>query len=629
MESSLSLEGRIEYSKALKLGQKDYTARTSKNQRGNLPALDELTSQGRVMAFMKQPQREISLSRVIGTYTAARSNSFAGNFMPLHPENSEFASKWISLCVIHMKEGLRDPVQVYEYLWNYYVIEGNKRVSILKYFNSPSVRADITRVVPQLDDSDPDIAVYYAYLKYDKTGHFKNIRLSSQEKYTQLSELETAYLAANPLPPDTNFNAMYLQFEAAWQAVKSPLILGDAFLEYLKIYGLPAETTISQMKEQLTALLPQMELTSRPPLEPTLVLTPRDKPAPGLISRLFGSRREAKVVFAYPPGRTQDNWIGAHERGRQAMQANLGEQVQSTCLDGLTSRNIYERLSKEALGTNLLLITASELALPSLRFSLEHPDCVTLVYSRIREDYRLSTYYGRYYEAMFLCGMAAGMATEAMRVAYITPKIEYRRHTADINAFALGVKAIRNDAEVLLVWKDVLPEQPATCARGLLAAAQLGADVAYTPTFPGIKGFTLPTDVFSLVARIDREGRPTAYLAAPQWDWGRYYTEIVSSYLNGSLDILKVIDRGDPSVTGLWWGLGTGILRFLSHESLGTASNQMLHFLRTCIARGSFNPFHGPVYDQQHRLQIPEAGAPKPYDILNMEWLCHFIQVIE
>ena len=39
-------------------------------------------------------------------------------------------------------------IKVYEYMNKYYVIEGNKRVSVLKYFNSPTIAAEVTRKVP-------------------------------------------------------------------------------------------------------------------------------------------------------------------------------------------------------------------------------------------------------------------------------------------------------------------------------------------------------------------------------------------------------------------------------------------------------------------------------------------------
>ncbi|HPY95276.1 MAG TPA: hypothetical protein PLR12_07590, partial [Clostridia bacterium] len=99
-------------------------------------------------------------------------------------------------------------------------------------------------------------------------------------------------------------------------------------------------------------------------------------------------------------------------------------------------------------------------------------------------------------------------------------------------------------------------------------------------------------------------------------------------YLNGSLDILKIIDRGDPSVTGLWWGLGAGALRFLVSDSLGVNNAQLLHYMRTSIARDSFNPFYGPIRDQDGVLRVPDHVSLRPYELLNMEWLCDCIRVV-
>ena len=241
----------------------------------------------------------------------------------------------------------------------------------------------------------------------------------------------------------------------------------------------------------------------------------------------------------------------------------------------------------------------------------------------------MSTYYGRYYEPMFLCGAAAGMATRTGRVAYITPRIEYKRHTADINAFGLGVKSVRPEAQVYLVWRDVVPDAPETCVLGLKTAAALGADVVYTPLAKGLMKAQGPEHVFSLVGRLNERGELDSYLAAPQWDWGRYYTEIVRSYLSGSLDILRIIDRGEPAVAGLWWGIGAGVLRFRLNKSLDATGSNLLHFLRGAIGNGQFNPFYGPIRDKDGMLQVRQNNSLRPYEILEMEWLCDFIQVID
>lgn len=61
--------------------------------------------------------------------------------MPLIPANSEFGLKWRSLCEYHLGEsGIRDPVLCFEFLGRFYVQEGNKRVSVLKYFGAATIQ---------------------------------------------------------------------------------------------------------------------------------------------------------------------------------------------------------------------------------------------------------------------------------------------------------------------------------------------------------------------------------------------------------------------------------------------------------------------------------------------------------
>ncbi|MGI6688460.1 MAG: hypothetical protein ACOX6Y_08980 [Christensenellales bacterium] len=42
------------------------------------------------------------------------------------------------------------------------------------------------------------------------------------------------------------------------------LPMGDAFLEYLRVYGLPINVTMSQVAERISALKPQLDLISQP-----------------------------------------------------------------------------------------------------------------------------------------------------------------------------------------------------------------------------------------------------------------------------------------------------------------------------------------------------------------------------
>ncbi len=95
---------------------------------------------------------ELPLDRIIGNKEQARNNAFANNFMPLFEETTEFAVKWSNLYDSFMQEGIRDAIIVYEYMNNYYVQEGNKRV-----LNHPSGTRKINgfeRYLLEIDENE-------------------------------------------------------------------------------------------------------------------------------------------------------------------------------------------------------------------------------------------------------------------------------------------------------------------------------------------------------------------------------------------------------------------------------------------------------------------------------------------
>ena len=622
-------KGYEEYDRARKRGLKEFSSRRAHGESGLIAVLNSKREENGVLAVVAQPMRAISLNRIVGTYQASRANSFAANFMPLLSADTEFATKWINLCDAHLESGIREPIRVYEYLWKYYVAEGNKRVSVLKYFEASSFEADILRLIPQWDENDPDIERYYTFLAYSKKGVFSDIELSESRKYERLYRIEQRLIAElDPALDQPDYNGLYTRFESAYLSSNCTISLGDAFLEYLHIYGFPVGILPDELTARILTLKPQLDILEHPPA-PRLVLEEEAEAAePSLFARLLPVHRNPKVVFAFSGERAQNNWLGAHEQGRLAMQAELGEKVDSRVLDLPEREEAYDLLCHEAGDAGLLFVTTPSLMNPVLRFALEHPNCLTLVYSRMQHHYRLHTYFGRYHEAVFLCGVAAGQHTKSGIVAYVTPHLSYARFTSDVNAFAIGVRTVRPDARVLMVTRGVDPKDTATCELGVKAAAEQGADIVLTPHYPALSLPELPYTVFSALIAIDPAGTPVRYLAAPDWNWERFYTAIVKSYLNGSLSTLIGIDQNESPITSFWWGLGGGVVDVrLGSWSCGTPNN-LIRYLRGSIARNLYNPFHGPVVDNEGITRVPAHSDPAPADIIKMRYLVEGIEII-
>ena len=130
------------YQAAKKLALKAARSAVSNGKYPYLPALDEFVTRDAICGEEPLGVIDIPLSKVAGTRTSGRKNSFANNFMPLLEEGTEFSFKWSNLYDAQMEEGIRDPILAYEYMMRYYVQEGNKRVSVLKFVEAASISAN-------------------------------------------------------------------------------------------------------------------------------------------------------------------------------------------------------------------------------------------------------------------------------------------------------------------------------------------------------------------------------------------------------------------------------------------------------------------------------------------------------
>lgn len=141
------------YRQARKRGEQGRRRAISQSEYPYLTDLDSLVAQLPLGQRENVGLRDIPLEMVVGTVTKGRQSAFSCNFMPLLPFGTEFARKWSNLYDIQVTEGYRDPIIVTEFMHRFYVQEGNKRVSVLKFLDAPTVSAKVTRLYPGKWDS--------------------------------------------------------------------------------------------------------------------------------------------------------------------------------------------------------------------------------------------------------------------------------------------------------------------------------------------------------------------------------------------------------------------------------------------------------------------------------------------
>lgn len=226
-----------QYQKALKKAKKKYFKDKLNKVNPYLEALDEKIDIYK-HEQVKLGQIEVPVSLIVGTLTSLRKTSFSSDFMPLLKASSEFAGKWKSVCRYHLSDtGITDSPIAYEYLGKFYIGEGNKRVSVLKYYGAIYIPCEVIRVLPIQDDS-LTYKIYYEFLDYYKNSKVYSIqfkRLGYYDKLLRLLQLEKDYVWQR----NDRYKVVGLYERIVSLLVKKKLevVYADAFLVLLEIYG--------------------------------------------------------------------------------------------------------------------------------------------------------------------------------------------------------------------------------------------------------------------------------------------------------------------------------------------------------------------------------------------------------
>jgi hypothetical protein len=89
--------------------------------------------------------------------------------------------------VSHVEEGIREPIKAYEYMNKFYVEEGNKRVSVMKYFDVVSIPGNVIRIIPQRTE-DKENKIYYEFLEFYNLSKINYIYFSEEGSFAKLQK---------------------------------------------------------------------------------------------------------------------------------------------------------------------------------------------------------------------------------------------------------------------------------------------------------------------------------------------------------------------------------------------------------------------------------------------------------
>jgi basic membrane protein A len=318
-----------------------------------------------------------------------------------------------------------------------------------------------------------------------------------------------------------------------------------------------------------------------------------------------------KVGFIYigPPG--DHGWTFQHDEGRKYLEENV-DGVETIAIDSVPEANAGPAIDQlVAQGAQMIFATSFGYGDTVLQKAQQYPDVLFEHATGLERAENVSTYFVNHWQPSYLLGVIAAHMTKSNRLGYVAsfPIPEIVR---DVNAYTLGAQSVNPDVTVDVVfintWFDPPTEKQA--ARGLIDA---GADVLFgisdSPSVleeaaehEGVYASTWNSDM-------TRFG-PDAFLSAIVLNWGPYYAERVQAAQDGTWESHD------------YWGpMAEDVVTIAPYgesvpEDVRTEVDEML----AGFEDGSFQPFVGPISDQDGKVRIPDGEEVSFEQFLTWDW---------
>lgn len=607
-----------DYMGALKQGRRQYQSAVMKGEYPYLPVLDEILANTDIVSEVSLGIIDVPLEKIVGTKTQGRTQAFANNFMPLLGEKTEFGAKWAYLYDHQIEEGIHDPIIAYEFMNRYYVQEGNKRVSVLKFVHAYSITASVIRLIPKRSD-DRDTKLYYEFLDFYQVSFNCDVWFSHEGGYGRLLKV-MGKAPGEVWDEDTRmyFKASYDLFSRVFQGFRTDeveMTASDAFLIYAEIFGydMVKNRTEDQMKKDLVKIKDELMLTARGS-RIELIEQPRKVDAPS--AKLINWRKPAgviepemlKIAFIHSKGKDTSSWVYGHELGRLYLEQQFGGKLRTLSFEHASSDDEIQQAIDLAIAAkcNMIFTTATQMIGQSVKAAIQHPE-VRIFNCSVNMSYSsICTYYARMYESKFLMGALAAAMNEGNRLGYVADYPLYGT-VSNINAFALGAKMINPRVQVHLKWsrlkedrwKEELEREGITYISG---------DDLITPQSASRE--------YGLYHK--RADGSVENLATPFWHWGKFYERIVGLTCHGNPNEKELKGR---KAVNYWWGMSADVIDVICSQSLPNGTNRLIDFLKKSIKSGSFHPFDGTIYSQDGIAHCEEGNSLTPEEIITMNWL--------
>lgn len=319
-----------------------------------------------------------------------------------------------------------------------------------------------------------------------------------------------------------------------------------------------------------------------------------------------------KVGFIYVGPVGDGGWSYQHDLGRQAIEAEYGDRIETTFIESVPEGADAERaLTQLALsGCKLIFATSFGFMDAVINTAAKFPDVKFEHATGYKRADNVATYDARFYEGRAVLGTIAGRMTKSNKIGYIgsfpIPEV-----IQGINSSFLHARKVNPDVEMRVVWAYTWfdPAKEADAASALLAE---GVDVILQHT-----------DSTAPLAKLQEKGgigfgqasdmaafKPTPRVSSIIDNWAPYYVKRVGEVLDGTW-----------KSHGVWLGIGDGEVQIGEiTEAVPAEVKAEAEALRDQIGSGAYHPFTGPLNKQDGSAWLAEGQKATDEELSSMNF---------
>ena len=322
---------------------------------------------------------------------------------------------------------------------------------------------------------------------------------------------------------------------------------------------------------------------------------------------------KTRVGFIYVGPIGDGGWTYEHDKGRLAIEAAFGDQVETVYQESVPEGADAERaITQMALqGADLIFTTSFGFMDPTVNVAAKFPDVKFEHATGYKTADNVSTYSARFYEGRAIQGHIAGKMTKSNIIGYIAsyPIPEVIR---GINSAYIHAKKVNPDVEFKIIWAFTWFD-PAKEADAATALIEQGADVILQHTDStapqaaaekagGVITFGQASDMY--------EYAPFPRVSSIIDDWGPYYVARTKAVMDGTWESVQT-----------WDGIGAGMVGIgeITDAVPADVKAEALA-MKEAIASGAYHPFTGPLKKQDGSDWLAEGETADDGTLLGMDF---------